>query len=369
MAYAKDSKKKDEEEVDYLSLAARLIADDKIDRASQMLRQVDLQAEDVDLQKFHTLSGLVHLKQGAAKEAIDSFDAAVAAGQDDLAVHLYLAQAHFSLKNYQKTIEHLHKAGPAAKESPAAFGILAQAHWELKQPAKSFSALDEGIRTFPKDNSLLRSKIFYLVELGLYQEVVALSGEYLKRPEIGENEYIAISEALRRGKQVDKARAILGQAKLQYPESSQVAVQLAHTYVDDGKPLIGAMLFEDASRLDPKYALEAAELYKQAGRSQLALTLNGRVVDQKEKLKQRLSLLLAAERFEVIPAMAPALSRNGLLSDDNVRYALAYAYFKLGDFTETEKHLRPIKDPGLFRAATQLRKAMSNCREAGWECF
>lgn len=363
--------KKDEEEVDYLSLAARLIADDKMDRADQMLQQVKLeeQDEDFDLKKYWTLRGLVQLKRGATSDAIESFEKAIAAGQEDPAIYLYLAQAHFSLKNYQATIENLKKAGPAAEENPAGFGIWAQAHWELGQKGSAFDVLNRGIARHPEDSTLLRSKIFYLVELELYQEVVRMSQEYLARPDIGADEYLAISEALRRGGESKTARVILTQAKLKYPKNAQIAVQLAHTYVDQKMPLTAAMVFEDAARLEPKYALEAAELYKEAGRTQLALTLNARVTDQKEKLKQRLAILLESQRYELISGMRPALSRLGLLDDDNVRYALAYAYYKLGDFQKTEEQLRPIKDAGLFRAATQLRKAIANCREAGWECY
>ena len=66
--------------------------------------------------------------------------------------------------------------------------------------------------------------------------------------------------------------------------------------------------------------------------------------------------------------MLPKLSRLGLLSDENIRYALAYAYYKTGRFERAEEQLKPIQDPQLFESALQLRKAMAACREAGWEC-
>ncbi len=369
-ALAKKKKQEDESDVDYLALAARLIADEKYDRAAQMLGQVDpAQDDEFDLPKYHTLRGMVFLKRGQHEKAIQSFEASLKAGQKDPAIHLYLAQSHFNLKQYQKTIIHLKKAGPAAQQSPAGFGMLAQAYWELKRYDEAFTALDRGVRKFPDDSDLLRTKIFYLVDLELYQEVVRLSGKYLERPNIGEEEYLAIAEALRRGNQLKKALLILGQARLKYPLSAKVPVQMAHVYNDQQRPLLAAMMFEAASRIDQKFLLEAAEMYKEAGRSELALALNAQIVDQKEKLKQRLSLLLEAERFSMITGMSEALSRLGLLSDQNVRYALAYAYYKLQDLEKAEYHLRRIKDPELFRAAAGLRKAMANCKDAGWECY
>jgi hypothetical protein len=96
--------------------------------------------------------------------------------------------------------------------------------------------------------------------------------------------------------------------------------------------------------------------------------MNARVGDQVSKTKQRLSLLVDSEDFEAVSALEPKLSRLGLLSDQSVRYAVAYAAFKTGQFTRAEQHLRQVTQPELLDSALQLRKAIENCREAGWEC-
>jgi hypothetical protein len=57
-----------------------------------------------------------------------------------------------------------------------------------------------------------------------------------------------------------------------------------------------------------------------------------------------------------------------LLQDENIRYALAYAYFRSGNFPKAETHLTVIRDASLFNAAVQLRKAMEECKNSGWEC-
>jgi hypothetical protein len=122
------------------------------------------------------------------------------------------------------------------------------------------------------------------------------------------------------------------------------------------------------ARVHPQYHLEAAELYKQARRVDRALRINARVIDQKAKLKQRLSLMLAADHFERIAAMAPVLSRLNLLEDEDIRYALAFALFNTGQLEAAERHLASIKSSRVFEASVELRRAIDSCRQAGWEC-
>ena len=92
------------------------------------------------------------------------------------------------------------------------------------------------------------------------------------------------------------------------------------------------------------------------------------MTDQDKKIKQRLSILLKLERHEMIAAMEPRLSRLGLLADENIRYALAYGYFKTGEFNKAEEQLKHITEARLFESALELRRAMKACQEAGWEC-
>src|SRR5690606_13140073 len=150
--------------------------------------------------------------------------------------------------------------------------------------------------------------------------------------DIKAEEYVAIAEALRSAKAYERAQLLMEGARLRYPENENILVQLAHCYLDAGRHIPAAMVFEDAARINPKYTLEAAELYKEAGLLHRAHWLNARVVDQKAKTKQRLSLLVEGQDFEAVTAMLPKLSRLGLLSDENMRYAVAYAYFKTGQF-------------------------------------
>lgn len=66
--------------------------------------------------------------------------------------------------------------------------------------------------------------------------------------------------------------------------------------------------------------------------------------------------------------MEAALVRTRLLDDEDVRYALAYAQFKEGDFIGAERNLAKLSKPDLFRKATELRQSMQDCADERWRC-
>jgi hypothetical protein len=55
------------------------------------------------------------------------------------------------------------------------------------------------------------------------------------------------------------------------------------------------------------------------------------------------------------------------LEEDDVRYAVAYANFKTGNFGAAERHLKGLDRADLFEAANELRRTMQACRES--ECL
>jgi hypothetical protein len=82
-----------------------------------------------------------------------------------------------------------------------------------------------------------------------------------------------------------------------------------------------------------------------------------------------MALLLELENFEQAAAMETPLYRNGLLEDEDLRYALAYAQFKIGAFDLAETNLAQLTRPDLFRKAAELRRAIEDCSEDSWKCL
>ena len=67
--------------------------------------------------------------------------------------------------------------------------------------------------------------------------------------------------------------------------------------------------------------------------------------------------------------METPLRRVGLLEDEDLRYAIAYALFKTGEFQQAELHLAALNRPDLFRKAAELRRAIQDCVQDSWKCL
>jgi tetratricopeptide (TPR) repeat protein len=360
--------KKPIDEVDYVALAALLVRDGEYDRAEDAIAKADPAAEGIDLARYHTVRGMIALERQKPGEAVDAFAAAIAAGQDDPLIHLLRAQANFGLERYEAALEALDVAGDSVQALSGAWLLRAHAYWMTGQRQACMETLSQATERFPGNTGFLRRQVFYLVDAGLYREAGELGREYLRRAEGKAEDYVAIGTALRRSKSFDEALRFLESAQLKFPQDGNVAKALAQTWLESGKPLAAAELLARQAEFDAGLLPEAAELFRRAGHPARALQLNTRVTDSPRKLKQRVGLLVELGRFDQVAAMEAPLLRAGLMGDEDIRYALAYAFFKASDFDAAERHLQALTRPELFRRATELRRLMAECADARWLC-
>lgn len=363
-----------EDDVDYLALAALMMRDGNLDRALVALDQVDLADEELDIVRYHTLRGMTHLRRNEHELARDALLSAVESGEakgeavDDV-VHVYLAQVFFQLEDYRETLASLDRAGPAVERVPSVYHMRAQCRWLLDEPDLALATLDAANLMFPEDPSFLRRKVFFLIDLNLFKEAAILGRQYLQRSEGKLEDYIALGNALRASGDLEEAAVFLESAQMRFPHSVDVKKVLAHVYIDKGKLSAAADLIYQAALIDPSLMSEAAELYRRSGQVYRALSLNSQLADQPAKLRQRLALYLQMQNFEQAAAMETPLYRVGLLKEEDLRYAIAYALFKSGEFDRSEQHLAQLTRPDLFRKAAELRRAISDCQEDGWKCL
>lgn len=350
------------QEVDRLGLAALLIKDGHFARAQAVLDEVDLAQPGLDLTRVHTLRGLVALQAQDHTRARDELVAATARGQVEPIVWVYLAQAQHAAGDPAAALAALERSRAAWDAPTGALSgvhrLKVLCHWATRDHAGAFAALASAERRFPADADLARQRVLYLLELQLYQEAAAAGEAYLERAGRTAEAHLGLGEALRRARKPDDAARVLEAARLRHPGQERLLVALAHAHLDAGRPRSAAVVLEEAARLDAKYLAEAAELHRRAGAVDRALFLNAQVVDQAAKTRQRLGILLQRASFELACALEPRLSRLGLLDDEEVRYALAFASYRAGDLERADAQLRGITRPELFRAATDLRKAI-----------
>ena len=361
------------EDVDRLPLAALLIGDGNYPRARAVLAGVDLDDEALDLVRYHTLAGLVALNLDEHALAVREFGDAIAAGQTEPVVWLYLAQAHFSQEQFVEALDALDRAGPETTRIPSVYLMRAQANWQLERYEEAWAVLAEGRAIFPdRASEFARRQVFLLVDQGLYQEAAEQGRAFLETERAGIDDAIAIGNALRQSGQYVEAARILEDARVQAPGNATVAKVLSHTYLDQDMTLAAAEVMRQAAAFDPALVSEAAELYRRAGWLMEALALNAQVIDQAKKFKQRLAIFIELGRFDQAAGMRDDLARTGLLDDpregEDIRYALAYANFKTGDFAAAEDQLVTLERADLFRKATELRRVMAQCADEPWLC-
>ena len=363
-------KKKQTEEINFLDLATVLVRDANYQRASAVLAQVDQEAEEFDKGRFHLLRGIVRLNLSIYSQAAEDFEAAIAAGQQAPIVPVYLGQAYFYSNQFEKSLAAFGRSPEKAAEIQSTFAIRAEAAWKLERYDDAWRLLSEGQRRHPGYNELLRRKVFYAIEQRLYSVAATLGRSFLQQTQAGYKDYLAIGTALFRSGSPQEALRFLELARLRYPNEVPVSVELARVYKDEGQYRTAGALLEQAALKTGEDALvvEAGELFRRANDPFRTLALNGRIADSEKRLRQRLSVLVEMRRYELVATMDRSLERVGLLKDESIRYALAYAHFKTKNFARAEKLLAGLRDPQIFRQATELRKAMVDCRGQQWRC-
>lgn len=356
------------DEANFLELASLMLKDNNLERAEVALSQVDLNAEGIDVKRYHVLNGLLQVRKGENQAAIDAFIAAKKLGDVDSVINVYLAQSAFALEQYELVIEALDSAGEAVTRIPSVYHMRGQAHWLQEQHEMAIAVMDQASLIFPEDASFERRKIFYLIELGLNSTAAELGQAYLEKHQAEADDYVAIGNALRASGNLILALRFLEHAKLKFPHHPDVTKALAATYITDQSFHAAADLVHQLALTDETLLSEAAELYRRAGQKHLALTVNSLIEDQEQKLKQRLGLLIELGNYEQAAEMEQDILRNRIDRDENIQYALAYALFKVGDYDKAEQYLSRITDTQLFQKAVEVRKIMADCADETWRC-
>ncbi len=360
--------KKSQDEIDHLALAALLLKDGFTSRAKEELKQVDLTKEKLDLGRFYTIDGLVHTKLSNYEKANLSFKKALTYVDVDRALNLYIAQNAYKLQDYTGALEAIIKVRDLADKKPSVIALEAECNWRLKNENQALVTLAKGIRLFPSEWIFYKQRFNYLVRLSLYQAALNDAQVYLKNAKPNEKTVLAFISVLKESGDTHKAIELAEMANLQYLKSAKVTVLLAHLYMDKEMLVAAAELFDEASIEDRKYTKEAAEMMRRAQQFVISLYKNSQMLDMKEKLKQRVAIYIEFGAYERIIVSEKALRRSGLIEDETIRYALAYAYYMTYSFEKSENQLKQLTRPDLFAKATELRKNMNKCENDAWEC-
>ncbi|HIP18089.1 MAG TPA: hypothetical protein EYG78_02000 [Sulfurovum sp.] len=408
-----EAKQESVAEVDHLALASMMVYDGKFAKANEELIEAKKYDKNLDLAKYYTIKGVIAMRQEKHTQAIAYLKKAVTATKTKVYLppvaakekrkHLFsiaskpevkaaekrkvafnaeklrkealqklysnLSQESYKVKRYMDTIKYLDLQGASGRDQAAEYMLRADCYWKSGKKDAAVAVLTKGVKAFPSDQSLLKQKFYYFTELGLYQEAIASAKACMKRAKPNPKEYMALSQMLLAGGQRDEALKILEEAKMLFPENAKVNMLLGHLYMKKGMAFTTANLFEQGSYYEHKYVKEAAEIHRRVGLTPHALYLNSQITDKKEKLKQKIAIYVEREEYEKIIGLIEALKRYKMLEDDNIRYAVAYAYYMAKDYEEAEVQLKKITDNELFAKATIIRKNIEKCQDNSMECI
>lgn len=356
------------DDVDRVALSARLIADGYWDRAARVLAEVDETDEALDRSRFLTLRGLVRAREGLHEQAIADFRGALEVPGADPRVALQLAQSLLATDRPEEALAAVDRAGSRGEAVVGSWLLRARAEAAFERPEHAWVALQRAAARFPDHDEVARQRVFLLVSLGLYQAALDEGRALLARHPDDPAGWLALAESLRQAGDRPRATALLEEARLRFPLHSRVHVLLAKVWLERDNPRAAERVLAVAAELDPSLWTLAAECARRAGELRRALDHNARVTDATDKARQRLGLVVEAEQWGQAVALQPRLERLGLLEEDGLRYALSYAWFRLGELDRAETLLTGLSDPRWFRDGTALRDAMQQCRDRGWGC-
>lgn len=408
------AQKPQEQIINHVEVATILFYDGSYKKALEELQKAKESHTDIDWMKYHSMRGIIFLKEEKYTQAIDAIKEAISATRKKVykapveekekkevlfslfsdekkaekskkvvvafepeklrkakieELYIYLSQAYYRSEQYLSTVQALDAAGERGQESASLFTLRAECYWKANQKASAIEVLNRGAKLFPKDATLLKQKFYYYAELKLYQASISAAKAYMKKVPANAQEYISLAQMLVSGGEDMEAIKILEEAKILFPTSAKVHILLGHYYNKKDMPYTTAHLFEEGSYYDSKYLKEASEMYRRAGALSHALYLNSLMSDKTEKTKQKVAIYVSRGEFEKIIGLKDALNRYALLKNDNMRYALAYAYYVVKDYDEAEVHLKKIQDDELFSKATVIRKNIEKCKNSPLECI
>lgn len=349
-------------EVDPVAIASVLVADGRYPQAAAVLDEIE-KIPSADRLQYFKLRGMIGLNLQQWEEAAEAFEQALEEGAEPIA-NVFAAQAKLQLGDYRGCLASLDKAGEAGEALPGFWQLRSTAYRRLEQPDQAYQALLDGRERHREHRGLLDDQLRMLVETGLTRAALDLARETLPAFGAQAETWVGLGDQLRRSGSLDEAIGWLEETRLRFPDSVDAKVALASACLEAELPLCCAEMLQEASAYDNKYAAESAECYRRADVLDRALYMNGTVVDDQVKVRQRLGLLLEQQEFGLAISLEPRLSRLGILRDDEqVAYALAYAHYENGSFDEAERLLRIVQDPRLFQQATRLREAMQQSEE------
>lgn len=347
--------------VAWLPVAKAALAKGDLGKAVQALqgartcwaeRGADCGFERVD---YELVLAATYLAAGDFAKAAPTLEKVVAVRPDQPELWLHLAQARFTLEDWAGAAEAYAKGESAADDQPLLYARWARAHLKAEAPEAALRVLARGLEHLPAAAVLQRELALLYARFARFEAAFEFAlgiGEAPERDRV----LRAVASGLMDAGDPAAAARVYEAARLHAPGDAELLGLHAHALAAQGNPGAAARLFERQGA-----ARAAAEQYRLAGRTADALRVNARVPEAAARLRQRLDILLGAERWAAAHALEGALRPH---ADDQVRYRMAYAALKAGDAEAARRLAASSRLPG----ARRLEAAARLCAATPWVC-
>lgn len=332
-----------------LDLVEALIRDGRLDSAESELRNFKTSERRIKL-----MGDIAYARQDF-KTALENYSRLPLTPM----YRLLKGRASAQLQRSEQCVENFHLSGDLWLNSENDVTLKATCEFRVKLFAESFATLLAGSKRHPT-YGLQRERVSLLLELALSQS--ALTAALERAQECTSSELLGLAELFHNKKMNRETLILLELGRTRFPLDVDVNLSIAKAYFTKGDLRATAEAFEQAARLDRKFAYHAAEIRRQIGHKQIAAYWLPLISDEKEKLRARLAGYVDSNSYPLIASMESVLRISALNQDDEVRYALGYSLYRQGEIEKPLKYLSQIRSPHHLERAALLRKSILEAR-------
>jgi len=346
-----------------LVVAEEALAVGDAGRALEALAGVDEGRRTLDRARFLRLRGRCEVEIGAFDAALRDL-AAAAAPEDDatrILVDVARARAEAGRGHPARCAEVLARAPAAAFAVDDTVLLASRCAADAGYVDGALAVLEAPLQMRPASAALHLQRA--RLRIGAGAPGLAAADVDAVVDEVAVDDGLDLAARLDTAGARRQAAALLEALARRFPTDARVRGALARANARRDPRAASAQAL-DAAMLDPARAADAAQLLRDAAQPRSAAVLAGLIPDRPTRLRQRLALLVDAHAWDRVIALTPRLQDAGLLAEDHVRYAVAWARAAVGDLDGAESLLDAVKDAAVFERATSLRASLAACRAA-----
>ncbi|MGB0591782.1 MAG: hypothetical protein ACPGU1_19055 [Myxococcota bacterium] len=314
--------------------------------------EAEVQLESLSPEARPRFEGLIAQGRGEVADAAAAFERALVLTPDVPELHLHAAHAYVSLSRFDEGLRHA-RAAASLRDTTIAQPLLeARALDGLGRHGEAYSVLVSACDVHTDEVRPWLELAVLSHRQGLALEVRRIAKVLLARgPD--RDTALALFHLLYEDRD---AVPLLEHLVAHYPGDAELRAHLGHVYARHRRWYSAARLFEEATLMGGRYAFEAADQYRMAGRFRDALRMNAMTPISEAQGVQRVAILFEDEQYARVVAMRPTLG------DPASRYRVAYAHYAVGDNAGATDRARSLLSTTYKDAASSLLQAMGRDR-------